>query len=122
MKAFLILIILLVTNFIYSQIGVVTVRKKDKTVPIGMWFVSTEKERKNQMYYMSECEVEINNVLINVFKSVLYNKVDYPLSIDNFENPYWCAILNNGYYVTIYLDKPTSNFKYHMITIITEKQ
>jgi hypothetical protein len=121
MKSFLVLITLLITNFVYSQIGVVTVRKKDKVVPLSMWFVSTEKERRNQMYYMSEYEGEINEVLNNVL-SDLYIEFEFPIGRDGSENPYWGVELENDYYITVYLDYPTKEFKYYMVTIVTQEQ
>jgi hypothetical protein len=121
MKTILLTLSLILSNLIYSQIGVVTVEKHDKTVPLNMWFVSNEKDSKNQMFYMSEDGGEIGEVLANVLYD-LGIEIDFPIGRDSVENPFWGTALENGFYVTVYLDYPTNEFKYNMITIVTQEQ
>ena len=121
MKTIVLTAVLLVSNLIHSQIGVVTVDKHDKTVPLDMWFVSNEKDSKNQMYFMSADSEDIGEVLMNVLFD-LGIEIDFPTGRDSAENPFWTMNLDNGFFVTVYLDYPTADFKYNMITIVTSEQ
>ena len=53
MKTIILTLSLLLSNFIYSQIGVITL-KKNESVPLNMWYTIDEKDREDNLYITFE--------------------------------------------------------------------
>ncbi|MEY3438816.1 MAG: hypothetical protein RL265_1401 [Bacteroidota bacterium] len=102
MKKFLFLLIaLLSTNSLFSQVGVVTVEKNSELVPVEQWYTIRDKEFDNHTFYYAETKKT------KLFLSELLKEydldIDFPEKVDTDGDPYWVIENENGYITYLYL-------------------
>lgn len=81
-----------------SQLGVVTVSKQDKTVPVGFWYVMDDKNSKHQMFFYDKTE--------NVMKTLTAMLDEYD---QNFNAPFGKDTEGDDYWI---ITHPTGNIVY----------
>jgi hypothetical protein len=108
---------LVVSQFLSSQIGVVTLDKGQDYVPMNMWYTIHEKGRKNQMYFTSHDKEDVGEVLDKVLTDLDIPKSD-TVGIDEQGSPYWGTDLGNGFYSWVFYSQEDTFFT---ITILSEE-
>jgi hypothetical protein len=118
MKKILISSFILISQFLQSQIGVVTLDKGVDYVPMNMWYTINEKDRQNQMYFTSHqkevTKSQLDKVLIDL--DIL---VSDTVGVDEDGSPYWGTDLGNGFYSWIYYSEEDT---FYTVTILVEEQ
>jgi hypothetical protein len=118
MKRVILTLALLISNLSYSQIGVLTLKKNDN-VQFGMWYTVDQKGRKNNLYITYDNEdraIYKLEQLLSEFDLV----VELPEGNDEYGNPYWTVIQDNGYISDIYYVNDRKN-QIYTITIVSTK-
>jgi len=102
MKNFLFLLLaLLSSGSLFSQIGIVTIEKKSELVPVEQWYTIRDKEFDNHAFYYAETKKT------KLFLSELLKEydldIDFPEKVDTDGDPYWIIENENGYTTYLYL-------------------
>lgn len=118
MRTLLITLSLFIYQFIYSQIGVVTLDKGVDYVPMNMWYTIGDKDRKNQMYFTSHNKEVVESVLDKVLLDLAIDKDDSS-GKDEDGSPYWEGDLGNGFYVFVFYSEEDT---FYTVTILAEEQ
>jgi hypothetical protein len=100
MKIIFIAISLMVVTTCSAQIGLITLDKKAKEVPIGQWFTYAQKEWNNSVIYLNHTE-EVHKKLNEILEENEIFFEDY--KIDAEGDKYWKFIQKNGYLSYVYL-------------------
>lgn len=102
MKKFLILLIaLLSTSSLFSQVGVVTVEKNAEFVPVEQWYTIRDKEFDNHVFYNADTKMA-KLFLSSILKEYDLD-LDFPSDVDTDGDPYWVIENENGYITYLYL-------------------
>lgn len=118
MKTILTLAFTIISLFVKSQIGVVTLDKGVDYVPMNMWYTINEKDRQNQMYFTSHQKEVTKSVLDKVLLD-LDILVSDTVGVDKDGSPYWGTDLGNGFYSWIYYSEEDT---FYTVTILAEEQ
>lgn len=104
--------------FANAQVGVVTLEKNHKNIPVGFWYVVNGKGFENQMFYF-DIDQNTNSKLATLLKENGFD-IELPKGKDEDGDNYWTIFNEQGYITNIYLIKDTSNPGYSTITILTK--
>ena len=104
--------------FASAQLGVVTVEKNSKSIPLGFWYVVSGKGFENQMFFQdldSNTQVKLASLLEQ-------NGLDInaPKGTDESGDLYWVALDESGYVTYVYLIEDRTDEKYSTITLSTK--
>lgn len=103
--------------FASAQLGVVTLEKNHKNIPIGFWYVVNGKGFENQMFFF-DTDKNINVKLDALLRENGFD-IELPKGKDEEGDNYW--VLYDEYYTTyIYLIKGKTNPGYSTITLVTK--
>ena len=105
----------LVTN---AQVGVVTLEKNHKNIPVGFWYVVNGSGFENQMFFF-DTDKNIN-VKLDALLTESGFDINLPRGIDAEGDTYWTIFNEQGYVINIYLIKDSTNPGYSTITIVTK--
>ena len=100
MKNTLIAISLMLVTTCSAQIGLITLDKKAKEVPIGQWFTYTQKEWNNSVIYLNHTD-EVHEKLNEILEENGIFFEDH--KIDGEGDKFWQFIQKNGYLSYVYL-------------------
>jgi len=118
MKKIILTLLLLISSISYSQVGVLTLKKNDR-VQVGMWYTIDQKDRENNLYITYDDE----DMAVYKLEQILAEfdmDIELPEGTDEYENPYWTVIQDNGYISDIYYIKE-KNYPLYTITIVSAK-
>ena len=118
MKTVLLTLSLIFTNFIYSQIGVLTMSKNDR-VYIGMWYTVDQRGRENNIYITYDDE-DMAVFKLEEILSQFDLETEKPHGKDQYGDPYWTVEQENGFISDIFYIKE-QNFPLYTITIVSTK-
>lgn len=118
MKTIILTLSLLLSNLIYSQIGVLTMGKNDR-VQIGMWYTIDQKGRENNLYITYDDEdmaiYKLEQLLSQFDRVIELNDGE-----DQYGDPYWTVEQENGFISDIFYIKE-KDFPLYTITIVSTK-
>jgi hypothetical protein len=100
-----------------SQLGIVTVEKNDKQVPVDFWYVINSKDNKDQMFYYNETQLTkqyLKNMLADYGQSL-----ENPFGKDEDGDNYWIITHPSRNIVYLYLSEEKGT-GYAMIISITK--
>lgn len=98
-----------------AQVGVITIDPKAETVPLGHWYVSSDKVLANHSFFYIDEESAYY-----MLKGILAQDgqdIDMPEGIDEDGDLYWIVVWESGFSSTIYL---TNIEGFSLITVFTE--
>ena len=98
-----------------AQVGVITIDPKAETVPLGHWYVSSDKVLANHSFFYTDdntASYMLSNILEEEGQSF-----NMPEGIDEDGDLYWIVVWESGFSSTIYL---TSTKGFSLITVFTE--
>ena len=102
MKNFLfILIALLSTSSLFSQVGIVTIEKNSELVPVEQWYTIRDKEFDNHTLYYAETKK--TKLFLRELLKEFDLDIDFPENVDTDGDPYWIIENENGYTTYVYL-------------------
>jgi hypothetical protein len=116
MKTIILTLSLLLSNLIYSQIGVITL-KKNESAPLNMWYTIYEKGREDNLYITFDNEDLAVYTLDNLLGQ-FDMEIELPNDKDVDGDPYWTVEQENGYISDIYYIKE-KNYPLYTITIVS---
>lgn len=99
-----------------AQLGVITLERNHKTIPLGFWYVVNGKGFENQMFFAEEdslAKIKFDSLLLEY--DLDPNK---PAGKDSVGDPYWIVNSELGYVTWIYYIK--SSDTHSTITIATK--
>mgnify|MGYP000745163183 CR=1 FL=1 len=114
MKTIILTAAMLASNLIYSQIGVLTLKKND-LIYFGMWYTIAEKGRENNLYITYDDE----DMAIYKLEQILSEfdvLIEEPTGTDEDGDSYWTVEQENGFISDVYYIRE-KNFPYFTITI-----
>lgn len=118
MKIITLAVALLASTTTHSQIGVLTLKKNDN-VQFGMWYTVDQKGRENNLYITYDNEDRAIYKLEQILSQFDMFPED-PHGNDEYHNPYWTVIQDNGYLSDIYYVNDRKN-QIYTITIVSTK-
>ena len=118
MKTIILTLSLLLSNLIYSQIGVLTMGKNDR-VQLGMWYTIDQKGRENNIYITYDDE-DMAIYKLEQLLSQFDLEIEEPEGTDQFGDPYWSVQQDNGFLSDIYYIKE-KDYPLYTITIVSSK-
>lgn len=104
--------------FASAQLGVVTLEKNHKNVPIGFWYVVNGKGFENQMFFF-DTDQNIN-IKLNALLKENGLDIELPKGKDEEGDTYWTIYNELGYITNIYIIKAKTNPGYSVITLTTK--
>jgi hypothetical protein len=100
MKTTLLAIALLIGASCTAQIGLITLNKKAKNIPIGQWYTYTMKNWGNSVVYLNKTE-EVHEKLNEILRE---NEVFFEeYKIDEDGDKYWVIKQANGFLSHVFL-------------------
>jgi hypothetical protein len=104
--------------FASAQLGVVTLEKNHKNIPIGFWYVVNGKGFENQIFFF-DTDKNINVKLDALLRENGLD-IELPKGKDEEGDNYWVIYNELGYITHIYLIKGKTNPGYSTITLVTK--
>lgn len=112
---FLIVVFALLSLQSFTQVGVITIEKDDKEVPVGHWYVAKDKKLDNHAFYY-DSEDSVKELLQNILLSQDQD-IDFPKGKDEEGDIYWLVVWESGFTSTIYI---TTVKGFSLLTVVTE--
>jgi hypothetical protein len=98
-----------------AQVGVITIDPKSETVPLGHWYVSSDKVLANHSFFYTDdntASYMLSNILEEEGQSF-----NMPDGVDDDGDNYWVVVWESGFESTIYL---TTIDGFSLITVFTQ--
>lgn len=114
MKKTLLAVAILIGSNCAAQIGVVTLKKRDKLVPVAQWYTVQDKNHKdNVLFYADKATVlaKLNSMLEE--EDLFFEE----FKLDEEDTKYWEVEKENGFNSTIYLIQDSE--EYYWINVVT---
>ncbi len=116
MKNVLLALALLVGATCTAQIGLITLDKKAKEVPVGQWYTYAHKKWKNSVIYLNNTQ-EVHEKLNEILGE---NRIFFEeYKIDEDGDKFWVFTQENGYVSHVFL-VPEEEEGWLKIIIVTE--
>ena len=117
MKKTILLSILLIAFNSSAQLGVISIKFRDP-IPYDQWYSYKGRKFENKVFYLNET-TEVEYVIDEILEPWGLDITDAEIDSDGAK--YWVLDNNNGYYVTVWVERRIVEPENSIITLITSE-
>jgi hypothetical protein len=116
MKKTLLAVAILIGSSCAAQIGVVTLKKRDKLVPVAQWYTMQNRGLQHNVFFYADKETVLAKLNSMLEEEDLFFE---EFKLDEVDSKYWEVEKENGWHSTIYLIQDSETEGYFWINVVT---